>query len=201
MRRFSQRSKSTSPDAVIGSMAGIAATVAMTIAMDAMFRRLPRREQYPLPPRELTETLAEIARPKHQPGENALRAATLLGHFGFGAATGLLYACLAKRSAGLRSGIAYGLAVWTVSYFGWVPALRLLSPASQHPATRSALMIAAHVVWGSVLGCVVQWLSRAYSPFRAGPLIDAGGRNSTRRRIAGINAVLERSGVARRRGR
>jgi uncharacterized membrane protein YagU involved in acid resistance len=172
MQRFSHRSKN-SPDAVIGSMAGIAATVAMTIAMDAMFRLLPSPERYPLPPRELTERMAGIARLKRKADENALRAATLLSHFGFGAATGLLYAYSAKGRAGIGSGIAYGLAVWTVSYLGWVPGLRLLSPASQHPATRNALMIGAHVVWGSVLGCAVQRLSRAWLPFRAGPLADA----------------------------
>jgi uncharacterized membrane protein YagU involved in acid resistance len=172
-------------------MAGIAATVAMTIAMDAMFRHLRPRERYPLPPRELTERAAEIARVKHKASENALHTATLISHFGFGAATGMLYAYSAKRGAGIGSGIAYGLVVWTISYLGWVPGLRLLSPASQHPSTRNALMIIAHVVWGSVLGCAVQRLSRAWLPFRAGPLADARlSRGSKQRGASFIKSAV-----------
>ena len=43
---------------IIGALAGLTATTAMTAAMRRLHRQLPARERYPLPPREITERLA-----------------------------------------------------------------------------------------------------------------------------------------------
>lgn len=40
---------------IAGSVAGCVATLPMTLAMEAMHRQLPPEEQYPLPPREITD--------------------------------------------------------------------------------------------------------------------------------------------------
>lgn len=115
----------------------------MTVAMEGMYRRLPRKEQYPLPPREITE--ATLQRLDIKPDdEQSTFLATMALHFGYGSVVGSLYAAL-MRHLPLRvwtKGTAFGLIVWTLSYLGWVPALRLLSPASRHPPRRTALMIA-----------------------------------------------------------
>src|SRR5262249_36443677 len=58
-------------------------------------------------------------------------------------------------------GTAYGLAVWAGSYLGLLPALGILSPATRHPPRRTALMIAAHVVFGSALGVFTDLLEKA----------------------------------------
>jgi uncharacterized membrane protein YagU involved in acid resistance len=86
----------------------------------------------------------------------------LLAHFGYGAATGALYAPLARalRPPAVPGGVAFGLAVWGASYLGLLPALGILRPATEHPPRRTALMIAAHVVWGAVLGLLVAQLRR-----------------------------------------
>jgi putative membrane protein len=34
-------------------------------------------------------------------------------------------------------------------------ALGILKPATEHPPRRNALMIAAHLIWGAVLGALV----------------------------------------------
>lgn len=47
--------------------------------------------------------------------------------------------------------------VWTVSYLGWVPALGLLTPAGRHPSRRNARMIAAHLVWGTVITAATEY--------------------------------------------
>ena len=47
--------------------------------------------------------------------------------------------------------MAYGLGVWAMSYLGWIPAARILTPAHRHPLRRNLLMIAAHIVWGLTL--------------------------------------------------
>lgn len=161
----------TSTDAVIGAIAGIAATIAMTIAADRLFRRLPEAERYPLPPRQLTERAAGAVWPRDGMSETTMQAATLAGHFGFGAAAGSLYALVFRDDRGaIPRGIAYGLAVWVASYLGWIPGMRLLRPATDHPARRNALMLSVHVVWGGTLGFVVRSLRGALTSIRAGPL-------------------------------
>lgn len=142
---------------VQGGVAGAVATAPMTLVMEAGHRMLPRGEQYPLPPREITE---QVARSSHigMPAAEQRRVwLTLAAHFGYGAAAGAVYGALASASettpaGGARRGVAYGIAVWTVSYLGILPALGLLSPAPEHPRRRSALMIAAHLVWGAAMG-------------------------------------------------
>jgi hypothetical protein len=169
-----QASRSTPTDVLIGGIAGIAASVAMTVFANALFQRLPRNERYPLPPRELTEQAARTLGVRHRMSEPVLEAATLASHFGYGAAVGGIYPSLlpGKRFRPVASGIGYGLAVWLVSYLGWVPGLGLLRPAVTHPARRNALMIASHVVWGAALGLISDRLSRSLTAIAAGPLRD-----------------------------
>ena len=88
-------------------------------------------------------------------------ALTLLAHFGYGGAAGAIYAGAGKRLPGgpaLR-GLFFGLLVWTVSYLGLLPSLRVLKPATEHPVRRSALMIGAHFVWGWFLATIFHVLS------------------------------------------
>jgi len=144
-------------DTLSGAMAGAAATLPMTLAMVAGHRILPRQDQHPLPPRQITMRLAQQTGLADHLDEDQRKAVTLLGHFGYGAACGALFA--AMQSRGARSTVAhataFGVAVWTASYLGWLPATGLLSPATQHPWRRNALMLGAHVVWGSVLGALL----------------------------------------------
>jgi uncharacterized membrane protein YagU involved in acid resistance len=144
---------------LLGALAGIAGTFAMTAAARAMHRRLPRSERYPLPPREIIE--GALPPPAKRTLDEARRqSATLAAHFGYGAATGMLYALLRPRGSVLP-GAAYGLLVWTVSYFGIMPGLRILRPADDHPLRRNWLMIAAHLVWGSTMASTLRELELA----------------------------------------
>ena len=147
---------------LLGALAGFVATGPMTLAMKLMHRQLPAPERYPLPPREITMELAEEAGIKEQMDETKRWSATVAGHFAYGAATGALYVPLAARLPGhpALKGIGWGLAVWTGSYLGWLPALGILSPATEHPPRRNALMIVAHVVWGATTGLVADSAER-----------------------------------------
>lgn len=178
-----------SRDLVIGAAAGIAATIAMTLAADRLHRRLPRRQRYPLPPRELTERSARAVGLAGRLDEPELQAASLASHFAFGAGAGALYPalCPARPRHPVASGVGYGLAVWTASYFGWVPGLGLLRPADEHPRRRTALMVAVHVVWGGTLGLLSDRLGSALGPIEQGPLRDAeqpGAQASARRALS-----------------
>src|SRR5947209_6812279 len=140
-----------------GAVAGFTATVPMTLAMEAMHPRLPPDERYPLPPREITENVAEGAGVLHHLDEPRLRTLSVLAHFAYGAAAGGACAALLPKGklSATAGGAAFGLALWAGSYLGLLPALGVLSPATQHPARRNALMIAAHVVWGAAFGLLL----------------------------------------------
>lgn len=65
---------------VLGALAGVAATLPMTMAMRRLHGRLPDEERYPLPPREISADLPHL-------GLTA-PTATLLHHFAYGGAAG-----------------------------------------------------------------------------------------------------------------
>jgi hypothetical protein len=142
----------SSDKALLGVLAGIAATMAMTATMRRLHYVLPDDERYPLPPREIVDRTVPAD------DEPSARSRTLLAHFGFGGLTGALFAV----SPAVRGrGVAYGLAVWVMSYFGWIPAARILAPAYRHPLRRNLLMIAAHIAWGLTLSQSLKELERA----------------------------------------
>jgi hypothetical protein len=146
----------------IGAAAGAAATVPMTWAMETLHRLLPPHERYPLPPREISDRVTEEAGVRQQMDEREQFWLALASHVGYGTAAGAVYAPLARACPGssVVKGVAYGLAVWAGSYLGLLPALGILSPATRHPVRRTALMIAAHVVWGSALGVFTDLLEK-----------------------------------------
>lgn len=147
---------------LLGALAGLAATAPMTLAMKLMHEQLPREERYPLPPRQVTEGLAEKAGVNEHLDEEEREAATWVSHFAYGAACGALYGAVSGERLDERpllAGVGFGLAVWAGSYLGWLPAAGILSPATEHPARRNALMIAAHVVWGAGVGVALERLS------------------------------------------
>jgi uncharacterized membrane protein YagU involved in acid resistance len=139
---------------IIGAVAGLAATIPMTLLMVEWHRRLPREERYPLPPREIFDELIERVTVDDDLSETQKTNFSIASHFAYGTATGALYAPLIStfNQPSLTNGALYGVGVWAVSYLGWLPAFQILRPATDHPARRVALMIAAHVVWGGTLG-------------------------------------------------
>jgi uncharacterized membrane protein YagU involved in acid resistance len=149
-----------------GAVGGCAGTVTMTAAMLGMQQMLPKREQYPLPPRRIVDRIAGMFGARRSLDRTQLNALTAVAHFAYGTGAGAVYGPigLALPLPRVVSGIAYGLVVWTASYLGLLPALGILGPATQHPARRNALMIAAHMVWGATLGVVgsrvAGWIER-----------------------------------------
>jgi hypothetical protein len=114
-------------------------------------------------------------------GKRALPDASLNAHLAYGAATGALLGLAAERPR-VATGAAYGVLIWAASYFGWVPALRLLKPANAHPQRRNLLMIAAHLVWGGVTAASLRvFVSAKEGMLASGALTDAERRVRLRR--------------------
>jgi putative membrane protein len=163
-----------------GMTAGLAATAPMTAAMAFMHRMLPPEERYPLPPRQIvdnairkTDMEEETPGRPHLGGERRTgledvadderSGLALAAHFAFGAMAGTAYGPIARTrpASPVLAGVGFGLMVWVSQYLGVLPAVGVLSNATNHPARRNALMIAAHVVWGASLGLMTDRLVRA----------------------------------------
>jgi hypothetical protein len=139
---------------LMGSTAGGAiATVAMSGVMLAGDRLGLMGEQ---PPTAITRKAlreAGVDRPSAAAG-----AIAPVAHLGFGAAGGALFG-LVRRAVpigpGWLLGILFGLGVWAVSYKGWIPAMGILPEPEDDRPGRPAVMVAAHAVYGLVLGLLI----------------------------------------------
>jgi uncharacterized membrane protein YagU involved in acid resistance len=143
---------------LIGGIAGFVGTMAMTGAMRRMHRRLPPKESYPLPPREIVDSAAKQSGIV-LPSEVAKDVSTA-AHFAYGAAVGAVIGAL-NPTPSKKSGALAGAAVWLASYMGWIPAVGILDPATRHPGRRNGLMIAAHLVWGWSTAAAMRELAAA----------------------------------------
>lgn len=138
------------------ALGGFVATLPMTLLMLALHRRLPASERYPLPPRLITDRLTQKTGVLDEADEPARVQLAFGGHFAYGAAAGALYGLIPPRAHAAPSGMVFGLAVWSASYLGLLPAVGLMSPATRHPLRRTGLMVAAHLVWGVGVAIVTE---------------------------------------------
>jgi hypothetical protein len=158
--------------ALAGAVAGFTATLPMTLVMVGLHRLLPPAEKQPLPPRQITERLLEEGALRDDVKEDQLAGLTIASHFAYGGAAGSalgLATPFLPRPLAL-SGAAFGLIVWADSYLGWLPisGIMPISTAIRAPA-RTALMLAAHVVWGAVTGLLASFfLNPRREPIRHG---------------------------------
>lgn len=137
-----------------GAAAGLAATGAMSVLMHQAHRLGLMGEH---PPQRITDHL--LHRAGSRPPRPVRRALGTAAHLAFGVGTGTAYGGM--RSQGwlpgppVATGVGAAMAVWTASYAGWIPALGVLPPPHQDRPGRQPAMVAAHVVYGAVLGSLV----------------------------------------------
>jgi hypothetical protein len=139
---------------VQGAGAGTLATIPMTAVMIGAERLGLLGTP---PPAKITDAALDKAEVAAPPAERRLW--TAVAHFGFGAATGALYAVLrpGRRSPARAAleGMAFGTAVWGASYAGWIPALGILPSPIRDRKDRQLSMIVAHWVFGAGVGLLV----------------------------------------------
>lgn len=140
--------------AIVGpAAAGAVATAAMSVVMVAGAKAGMMGDQ---PPTVITKSALRAAG-ADDPAVVASRIAPA-AHLAFGALAGMLFGLLRRILPGVPGpglGVLFGLAVWGVSYRGWVPALGILPPPEHDRPGRPEVMVAAHLVFGLVLGVLV----------------------------------------------
>lgn len=140
---------------VAGTAAGGVATGAMSAFMFAVWRPHSMGQK---PPERITEgILNRLGISRDEATQDALAAAL---HLGFGMATGSLFALVREYVPvpvpGVLQGVVYGTGVWAASYKGWVPEMGFLPPPEEDRPGRQEAMVAAHLVYGGVLGLLLR---------------------------------------------
>ena len=150
----------------IGAVSGTIATAVMTVVMLAARRAGLMSE---LPPHEIASRTVDRTPAREEADPNERRGLGWISHFAFGAGAGAAYALLRNvvRTPGPAwfHGAGYALAIWLVSYMGWIPALGLMPKVDRDEPGRQPAMMLSHFVFGAVLGALVQprlpWSRRA----------------------------------------
>jgi uncharacterized membrane protein YagU involved in acid resistance len=142
------------PGLAKGVIAGIVATVPMTAAMELGRRSGFLRQQ---PPEEITNRLLASAGVTKATREQRQSAAGLV-HVVTGATLGAIFAALPQPNRlthRIGLGATYGLGIYTLNYAGLAPMARLMPPPSQDRPGRQITTLAAHLVFGATLGCLL----------------------------------------------
>jgi hypothetical protein len=137
-----------------GLLAGIVATVPMTVVMDVGRRTGLLRRQ---PPEEIADRLLTSSGVTRATREQRQGVAGLL-HLATGATLGAIFAALPQPSGlthRIGLGATYGLGIYTLNYAGLAPMAHLMPPPSQDRPGRQITTFAAHLVFGATLGCLL----------------------------------------------
>ncbi len=131
-----------------GAAAGTLATVPMSLVMAGAFGT--GLVKAPPPPEQITATAEQKTGLHRWLPPEAFDLRWVAAHFGYGAACGVLYS-LARQAlprSEVLGGLLFGEAVWAGSYLGYLPAVGLYPPPQKDVPGRTAVMIAAHAVFG-----------------------------------------------------
>ncbi|WP_397568488.1 DUF6789 family protein [Schlesneria sp. T3-172] len=136
-----------------GAVSGLIATAPMTGVMVACKQILPPQDQYPLPPQEIVEDVAQGAQVREVLETDLKQPTVWTAHYGYGSLMGLLYGAVTHgdRTRSIPRGMAYGMAVWAANYLAALPAANSKASAPQESLARNAMMIVSHLAWGAAL--------------------------------------------------
>lgn len=157
------------PRLLISAAAGMIAAIPMAMVMSGLNRLLPARKsswltrRLPLPPKQVTNRLSRrLGIPWITWQGRQWDWTTWLAHLGYGAAAASLFPIITQslRGPAALRGMVFAFGVWAASYLGWLPAVKIMEPATRQPARRNVIMITSHLVWGSLIGPLVGFVTR-----------------------------------------
>lgn len=151
-----------------------------------------------VPPRRVAMGMAEKVGVRRRLSRRQKLLVTGVSHFAYGAAVGAPYGPLQRHIPlpPALGGAAWGLAVWGASYAGWLPAAGIMPPPTQKPLQRNGLLIATHLLWGSVMG---QLTAQLAATKRQEPRRPIQLRRGSSAAPAGVPTRADTSGAPRRR--
>ncbi len=143
---------------LIGAVAGAIATGPQSAAIWGLRRAGVYRRT--APPELVAETVTDRLIGMKNVPERLVTPIVIAEHVGFGAAGGAVFGLLTGViRPTIAAGVLAGLAIWKLSYEGWIPALKIMPPADEDEEGRQVALIVAHVVYGAVLGAIVDKLT------------------------------------------
>jgi hypothetical protein len=152
--------------AAVGLARGFAGGLVATVAMSAVMLAAQKSGLLgQMPPQKITDRFLGFAGVRRKTPEPARKVLATINHFAFGGACGALFGLAhevwrvrARSTSGVRghraplaAGVAFGTAVWALSYAAWVPALRIMPMPQNDRRGRPTSMVVAHWVFGAVL--------------------------------------------------
>jgi uncharacterized membrane protein YagU involved in acid resistance len=130
-----------------GLLAGVAGTVAMTGAQTAYYNALGKRPS--TTPAEVAKRIIRgvLQRPVDEERTDFLNS---LMHWTYGSGWGVAYGLVqgTVRYRALRSGLAFGAAVWAASLIH-LPALKLAPPVWEYPPQQLLSDAGFHLIYGA----------------------------------------------------
>ena len=143
---------------VIGGVAGGVVGAAAMLPLFEGARRLGLIRESP-PARVIDRAAATAGQATEigGPVDQDERTVTSIGsHMLYGAAAGAIYGLVQDelKLPADPGGMAYGIALWTAGYIGWLPALGVLHRPWQQRTGDALVPFAAHLAFGLALGRV-----------------------------------------------
>lgn len=146
-----EQQASRSKMSFIGAGSGVVASLSMSALMLAAQKAGLTGK---LPPRKITQRALNALRVPR--GKKTDGLSTFAAHLGYGSAAGAFYSTWLKGRFLPRNpvaeGMLFGTALWAASYFGWVPAMKILPMPTKDRPGRSLTVFVGHLVYGAVLG-------------------------------------------------
>ncbi len=142
------------PSLNAAALSGVIATFPMNAYL-VISKKFFERDSGETPPEQVTSALLQTVNVEENDQEK-FQPMVWSSHFAYGMAAGSFYslyrALLPKSVSSIQSGASFGLLVWATSYWGWLPALKLLPPPPEIEVKDNVDKIVSHIIWGAALG-------------------------------------------------
>lgn len=148
-----------------GALAGMAGTAVMTLMMRKVAPKVVPQQMRPdefVPKKAVAWGEEQVGRPDALSESDAMTAA-MVAHFTYGSGSGAVYGLLRSRLDGVPAPVAgaiFGVALWAVSFEGWMPALGIMQAPTDQSPKKVPMPVLAHIVYGVTAALTYDALDR-----------------------------------------